>query len=115
MEGYGSLGIPGICQQRIGSQSCGRVVSDRHLDQFVEFEQLDHGVEFCDNLFRSADSAAITIFGNDSEFETNLRKSRQQAGIIRAKASGKTWGGRQPTSDEKLENTDDEAQRLHRP
>ena len=42
----------------------------------------------------------ISIF---SEFETNLRKSRQQAGIIRAKASGKTWGGRQPTSDEKLE------------
>lgn len=42
----------------------------------------------------------ISIF---SEFETNLRRERQMLGIQKARASGKTWGGRQPTSDEKLE------------
>lgn len=42
----------------------------------------------------------ISIF---SEFETNLRRERQMLGIQKAGAGGKTWCGRQPTSDEKLE------------
>jgi DNA invertase Pin-like site-specific DNA recombinase len=42
----------------------------------------------------------ISIF---SEFETNLRRERQMLGIQKARAAGKTWGGRQPRSDEKLE------------
>ena len=68
---------------------------DLKIDIFAQQQGIDTGTQMGAMMF-----SFISIF---SEFETNLRKSRQQAGIIRAKASGKTWGGRQPTSDEKLE------------
>jgi DNA invertase Pin-like site-specific DNA recombinase len=68
---------------------------DLKIDIFAQQQGIDTGTQMGAMMF-----SFISIF---SEFETNLRKSRQQAGIIRAKASGKTWGGRQPTSEEKVE------------
>lgn len=68
---------------------------DLKIDIFAQQQGIDTGTQMGAMMF-----SFISIF---SEFETNLRKSRQQAGIIRAKAAGKTWGGRQPTSEEKLE------------
>ena len=68
---------------------------DLKIDIFAQQQGIDTGTQMGAMMF-----SFISIF---SEFETNLRRERQMLGIQKARAAGKTWGGRQPTSDEKLE------------
>lgn len=68
---------------------------DLKIDILAQQQGIDTGTQMGAMMF-----SFISIF---SEFETNLRRERQMLGIQKARASGKTWGGRQPTSDEKLE------------
>jgi DNA invertase Pin-like site-specific DNA recombinase len=68
---------------------------DLKIDIFAQQQGIDTGTQMGAMMF-----SFISIF---SEFETNLRRERQMLGIQKARASGKTWGGRQPTSEDKLE------------
>ena len=68
---------------------------DLKIDIFAQQQGIDTGTQMGAMMF-----SFISIF---SEFETNLRRERQMLGIQKARAAGKTWGGRQATSDEKLE------------
>ena len=68
---------------------------DLKIDIFAQQQGIDTGTQMGAMMF-----SFISIF---SEFETNLRRERQILGIQKARASGKTWGGRQATSEEKLE------------
>lgn len=68
---------------------------DLKIDIFAQQQGIDTGTQMGAMMF-----SFISIF---SEFETNLRRERQMLGIQKARASGKTWGGRQPTSEEKIE------------
>jgi DNA invertase Pin-like site-specific DNA recombinase len=68
---------------------------DLKIDIFAQQQGIDTGTQMGAMMF-----SFISIF---SEFETNLRRERQMLGIQKARASGKTWGGRQPTSQEKIE------------
>lgn len=68
---------------------------DLKIDIFAQQQGIDTGTQMGAMMF-----SFISIF---SEFETNLRLERQMLGIQKARASGKTWGGRQPTSEEKIE------------
>ena len=68
---------------------------DLKIDIFAQQQGIDTGTQMGAMMF-----SFISIF---SEFETNLRRERQMLGIQKARAAGKTWGGRQSTSDEKLE------------
>lgn len=68
---------------------------DLKIDIFAQQQGIDTGTQMGAMMF-----SFISIF---SEFETNLRRERQILGIQKALASGKTWGGRQPTSQEKIE------------
>lgn len=36
----------------------------------------------------------LVVLAGVSQYETEVRKERQMAGIAKAKQSGKTWGGR---------------------
>lgn len=68
---------------------------DLKIDILAQQQGIDTGTQMGAMMF-----SFISIF---SEFETNLRRERQMLGIQKARAAGKTWGGRQATSDEKLE------------
>lgn len=68
---------------------------DLKIDILAQQQGIDKGTQMGAMMF-----SFISIF---SEFETNLRRERQMLGIQKARAAGKTWGGRQPTTDEKLE------------
>jgi DNA invertase Pin-like site-specific DNA recombinase len=68
---------------------------DLKIDILAQQQGIDTGTQMGAMMF-----SFISIF---SEFETNLRRERQMLGIQKARAAGKTWGGRQPTGDEKLE------------
>ena len=68
---------------------------DLKIDILAQQQGIDTGTQMGAMMF-----SFISIF---SEFETNLRRERQMLGIQKARAAGKTWGGRQSTSDEKLE------------
>lgn len=68
---------------------------DLKIDILAQQQGIDTGTQMGTMMF-----SFISIF---SEFETNLRRERQMLGIQKARAAGKTWGGRQATSDEKLE------------
>ena len=68
---------------------------DLKIDILAHRQGIDTGTQMGAMMF-----SFISIF---SEFETNLRRERQMLGIQKARAAGKTWGGRQATSDEKLE------------
>jgi len=68
---------------------------DLKIDILAQQQGIDTGTQMGAMMF-----SFISIF---SEFETNLRRERQMLGIQKARASGKTWGSRQPTSDEKIE------------
>ena len=68
---------------------------DLKIDILAQQQGIDTGTQMGAMMF-----SFISIF---SEFETNLRRERQMLGIQKARASGKSWGGRQPTSEEKLE------------
>lgn len=68
---------------------------DLKIDILAQQQGIDTGTQMGAMMF-----SFISIF---SEFETNLRRERQMLGIQKARAAGKTWGGRKATSDEKLE------------
>jgi DNA invertase Pin-like site-specific DNA recombinase len=68
---------------------------DLKIDILAQQQGIDTGTQMGAMMF-----SFISIF---SEFETNLRRERQILGIQKARASGKTWGGRKATSEEKLE------------
>ena len=68
---------------------------DLKIDILAQQQGIDTGTQMGAMMF-----SFISIF---SEFETNLRRERQMLGIQKARAAGKTWGGRQPISEEKVE------------
>jgi DNA invertase Pin-like site-specific DNA recombinase len=68
---------------------------DLKIDILAQQQGIDTGTQMGAMMF-----SFISIF---SEFETNLRRERQMLGIQKARAAGKRWGVRQPTSEEKVE------------
>ena len=68
---------------------------DLKIDILAQQQGIDTGTQMGAMMF-----SFISIF---SEFEMNLRRERQMLGIQKARAAGKRWGVRQPTSEEKVE------------
>src|SRR5262245_4423822 len=58
----------------------------------VGFVSLREGID----LATPAGRLMLVVLAGVSQYETEVRKERQLAGIARAKESGKTWGGRKP-------------------
>ena len=58
----------------------------------VGFVSLREGID----LATPAGRLMLVVLAGVSQYETEVRKERQLAGISRAKAEGKRWGGRRP-------------------
>jgi DNA invertase Pin-like site-specific DNA recombinase len=58
----------------------------------VGFVSLREGID----LATPAGRLMLVVLAGVSQYETEVRKERQLAGIARAKAEGKKWGGRKP-------------------
>jgi len=58
----------------------------------VGFVSLREGID----LSTPAGRLMLTVLAGVSQYETEVRAERQHAGIAKAKAEGKRWGGRKP-------------------
>ncbi len=58
----------------------------------VGFVSLREGID----LATPAGRLMLVVLAGVSQYETEVRKERQLAGIAKAKAEGKKWGGRKP-------------------
>ncbi len=58
----------------------------------VGFVSLREGID----LATPAGRLMLVVLAGVSQYETEVRKERQLAGIAKAKAEGKRWGGRKP-------------------
>jgi len=58
----------------------------------VGFVSLREGID----LSTPAGRLMLVVLAGVSQYETEVRKERQLAGIAKAKADGKKWGGRMP-------------------
>ncbi len=65
---------------------------DELVARKVGFVSLRDGMD----LNTPAGRLMFNVIASVAEYETEVRKERQLAGIAKAKAEGKTWGGRKP-------------------
>jgi DNA invertase Pin-like site-specific DNA recombinase len=78
---------------RLGRTARGLLELLDELQQLgVGFVSLREGID----LNTPAGRLMLVVLAGVSQYETEVRKERQFAGIARAKESGKTWGGRKP-------------------
>lgn len=76
---------------RLGRTARGLLELLDELEQLgVGFVSLREGID----LNTPAGRLMLVVLAGVSQYETEVRKERQLAGIARAKASGKRWGGR---------------------
>ena len=76
---------------RLGRNTVGVVSLFEHLRECkVNLVSIKDGLD----LSTSSGRLQASILASVASYETEVRKSRQCAGILAAKASGKTWGGR---------------------
>lgn len=78
---------------RLGRTSRGLVtLRDELVARRIGFVSLRDGLD----LSTPAGRLMFSVIASVAEYETEVRKERQLAGIAKAKADGKTWGGRKP-------------------
>jgi DNA invertase Pin-like site-specific DNA recombinase len=78
---------------RLGRTSRGLVtLRDELVARKIGFVSLRDGLD----LSTPAGRLMFNVIASVAEYETEVRKERQLAGIAKAKADGKTWGGRKP-------------------
>lgn len=78
---------------RLGRTAKGLItLRDELVSRKIGFVSLRDGMD----LSTPAGRLMFTIIGSVAEYETEVRKERQLAGIAKAKADGKRWGGRKP-------------------
>jgi DNA invertase Pin-like site-specific DNA recombinase len=78
---------------RLGRTARGLLALLDELQAFgVGFVSLREGID----LNTPAGRLMLVVLAGVSQYETEVRKERQLAGIARAKAEGKRWGGRKP-------------------
>jgi DNA invertase Pin-like site-specific DNA recombinase len=78
---------------RLGRTSKGLItLRDELLERKIGFCSLRDGMD----LSTPAGRLMFNVIASVAEYETEVRKERQLAGIAKAKAEGKTWGGRNP-------------------
>ncbi len=78
---------------RLGRTSKGLVtLRDELVARKIGFVSLRDGLD----LNTPAGRLMFNVIASVAEYETEVRKERQLAGIAKAKAEGKAWGGRKP-------------------
>jgi DNA invertase Pin-like site-specific DNA recombinase len=78
---------------RLGRTAKGLVtLRDELVERKIGFVSLRDGMD----LSTPAGRLMFNVIASVAEYETEVRKERQLAGIERAKAEGKSWGGRKP-------------------